>query len=66
LDEYDDYIAMDGAVHAIESEIWAQLTNHFRFGPFTRWDQPLKCSQPGVGRTGQSANRDLLAPTLPP
>src|SRR5512133_2025538 len=21
----------------------AQLTSHFRFGSFTRWDQPLKC-----------------------
>jgi hypothetical protein len=41
LDEYDEYIAMDGGVHAIEPEIMALLTSHFRFGPFTMWDQPL-------------------------
>jgi hypothetical protein len=43
------------------------LTSHFRYGPFTMWDQPLASWRPGVGRTGQYANRDLgelLAPTL--
>ena len=45
----------------------ALLTSHFRFGPFTMWDQPLPSKRPGVGRTGQYANGDLgelLAPTL--
>jgi hypothetical protein len=47
----------------------ALLTSQFRFGPLTRWDQPLKSWRRGVGRTGQYANRDLgelLAPTLAP
>jgi hypothetical protein len=41
LDEYDEYIAMDGGVHAIEPEIMALLTSHFRYGHFAMWDQPL-------------------------